>query len=265
MKLIKILFQFLLVLFLTLLTQTGGVIYLLNKLLFFKSDKVKQLYRFLSFISLYLLFNQFLTPSLAQLNNREPVVQNKNIQFGNSFTSLLNRNYVKPELNLLLLRTADRIKSKGITINVLESNFPFLDGFPLIPHLSHNDGKKLDISFIYETPEKVISNKLKSISGYGVFENPKHGEIDQTLRCKQQGFFQYDLAKYLSFGAINNELILSEEATRDLIQAILVEPQLEKLFIEPHLKDRLNLKHSKIRFHGCHAVRHDDHIHIQIK
>ncbi|WP_430412782.1 hypothetical protein [Kordia sp.] len=31
------------------------------------------------------------------------------------------------------------------------------------------------------------------------------------------------------------------------------------------LKRRIrNLASSKIRFHGCYAVRHDDHIHLQI-
>ena len=40
---------------------------------------------------------------------------------------------------------------------------------------------------------------------------------------------------------------------------------IEKVFIEPHLKTRLNLTSNKIRFHGCQAVRHDDHIHLQVK
>ena len=46
---------------------------------------------------------------------------------------------------------------------------------------------------------------------------------------------------------------------------ILHQPNLGKVFIEPHLKDRMKLTNSKIRFHGCGAVRHDDHIHIQLK
>lgn len=42
-------------------------------------------------------------------------------------------------------------------------------------------------------------------------------------------------------------------------------PAVRKIFLEPHLKTRLKLsKYSKIRFHGCHSVRHDDHIHLQL-
>jgi len=46
---------------------------------------------------------------------------------------------------------------------------------------------------------------------------------------------------------------------------ILQQPNLGKVFVEPHLKTRMKLVDSKIRFHGCGAVRHDDHIHIQLK
>jgi hypothetical protein len=51
---------------------------------------------------------------------------------------------------------------------------------------------------------------------------------------------------------------------KKIIENILANSNVSKVFIEPHLKNRLNLNHSKIRFHGCRAVRHDDHIHFQI-
>jgi hypothetical protein len=36
-----------------------------------------------------------------------------------------------------------------------------------------------------------------------------------------------------------------------------------RVFIEPHLKARLDLARlSKVRFAGCRAARHDDHIHV---
>ena len=36
-------------------------------------------------------------------------------------------------------------------------------------------------------------------------------------------------------------------------------------WLEPHLKNRLGITHSKLRFQGCQAVRHDDHIDVQMK
>jgi murein endopeptidase len=53
--------------------------------------------------------------------------------------------------------------------------------------------------------------------------------------------------------------------TKLLVEVLLKFDNMEKIFIEPHLKSRLGLTNSKIRYHGCGAVRHDDHIHIQVK
>ena len=142
--------------------------------------------------------------------------------------------------------------------------FPFINGFPLIPHLSHNDGKKLDLSLVYETKTGELSNLKKSMSGYGDFEGPKDNEKDQISFCKKEGYFQYDYSKYVTFGKINQDLEFSQNGTKTLIQALLKNKSLGKLFIEPHLKQRLNLTDNRVRYHGCRAVRHDDHIHIQL-
>jgi len=145
----------------------------------------------------------------------------------------------------------------------LDANFPFINKFPLLPHLSHSDGKKIDLSFLYSDTGK-ISNKKPAVSGYGIFEKPKKNEYNQITICKRKGYWQYDFPKYLTFGSFNTDLKFSSKATKHLLKIILKEPTTQKVFIEPHLKSRLNLKNSKIRFHGCKAVRHDDHIHLQI-
>jgi hypothetical protein len=120
------------------------------------------------------------------------------------------------------------------------------------------------LSLVYESKEGEISNLKKSMSGYGDFEGPKENEKDQISVCKQKGYFQYDYPKYVTFGKINQELIFSKKGTKILIEGLLKNKTLGKLFIEPHLKQRLNLTDSRVRYHGCRAVRHDDHIHIQL-
>lgn len=37
-----------------------------------------------------------------------------------------------------------------------------------------------------------------------------------------------------------------------------------KVFIEPHLKVKFGAESEKVRFQGCRAARHDDHIHVQL-
>lgn len=262
--LIKIILHTIIITFLTIITQIGGIVYLLNLLITSQIKRDTKFKKALMFLSLYLFVIFFIIPNVAPLFGREKVKHTKKIKPTNYITVLLNRNYVRPELNKLLQNTENRLKSTNIEIHYLDANFPFINGFPLLPHLSHNDGKKIDISLVYETKKGKITNKQKSISGYGVFESPKLKEHNQIEVCKNKGYFQYDYPKYVTFGKINKGLMFSEKGTKKLINSILNDKSLGKLFIEPHLKQRLKLNNSKVRYHGCKAVRHDDHIHVQL-
>ncbi|WP_378173287.1 hypothetical protein [Aquimarina sp. SS2-1] len=208
----------------------------------------------------------FIVPNLAPLFGREKIKNNDLVQSCSFFTILCNRNYVTPELNVAIQRIAKAMinRHSNTKLVYLDANFPFIDGFPLPPHLSHNDGKKIDISFIYKNKTGKITNKKPALFGYGVYEDPNPGEYNQIKVCKKKGFWQYDFAKYLTFGITNNQLKLSEKVTKDLLLTIVKEPKVRKVFIEPHLKNRLGVQSPKIRFHGGQAVRHDDHIHLQL-
>jgi hypothetical protein len=179
-------------------------------------------------------------------------------------TDFLNRNYVHHGINQLLKETEGSLQGTKIKIVYLDANFPFINGFPLLPHLSHNDGKKIDFALVYQDENGVISEKKKSVSGYGVFEGPKNSETDQIRICLNSGHAQYEYPKYFTFGLINRDLIFSESGTTILIESLLKSSRVDKIFIEPHIKERLNLTDSRVRYHGCNSVRHDDHIHIQI-
>ncbi|WP_242204875.1 hypothetical protein [Aestuariivivens insulae] len=259
MKLIKIIGHLLIFLFLTALTQVGGIIWCITCFVSYKYSKRKRIV----FPLIYLVFNLMIVPPIAKFLGRERLpVLNSQLRPRNITYPLLFRNYVKPELNDLLKNTAKRLTTYDITITYLDANFPFLDGFPLLPHLSHNDGKKIDISFMYMTNKGNKTNKKPSVSGYGIYvekENPTAND------CINKGYLQYDFTKYLSLENKSN-LKFDPENTKTLILELLKAANSEKLFIEPYLKDQLGLNaYSKIRFHGCQAVRHDDHIHFQIK
>jgi hypothetical protein len=204
-------------------------------------------------------------PRIAPYFGRQKIEDNDKIRAQFIFTKLLNRNYVTKELNESLITIADQLHRKHPQIQLvyLDANFPFINGFPLLPHLSHNDGKKIDLSFVYKDENGEITNEKPSNSGYGVFEEPRSNETNQTEACQAMGAWQYDFPKYFTFGS-QDELEVDAPTTKDLIRFILKNSQVEKIFLEPHLKKRWNLNASKIRFQGCHSVRHDDHIHIQI-
>ncbi|WP_346882231.1 hypothetical protein [uncultured Algibacter sp.] len=250
---------------LTVVTQIGGILYLVSLMVSKKWIRKLKFKTLIIFIALYLFSTLLIVPLIAPIFGREKVKHSEKISPTNYMTVLLNRNYVRPKLNELLRKTAKNLKETDIEIHYLDTNFPFINKFPLLPHLSHNDGKKIDISLIYETENGIITSGQKSVSGYGVFEHPKPNEFDQSKKCIKNGYFQYDYPKYVTFGKINKDYVFSEKGTKILINNILKNKNLGKLFIEPHLKNRMNLNDSKIRYHGCRAVRHDDHIHVQLR
>ncbi len=261
LKWIFLVFVFLL---LTLLTQTGGVVLLLGWLMARAFGWRKRWKKLLLSFTLYLITSLVIIPHVASIFGREPVEHTEDIMPATWFTVLTNRNYVRPAINKLLVETAKKIKPQGIKLIYLDANFPFFNGFPLLPHLSHNDGRKLDLALVYQNKKGIIIPAKKSRTGYGVYVNPRPGEVNQPQQCKQAGYHQYDFPKYLSLGAVNRELIFSERGTKFLLKALLEHSAIQKIFIEPHLKSRLRLTDDRIRFHGCRAVRHDDHIHLQI-
>jgi len=252
---------------LTVVTQIGGIVYLIAILSIKRTAKKRRLKKFGIFAGLYLIATFLIIPNVAPIYGREKITETEFLKAQSFFYKLANRNYVRPKLNKLLTQIATEFEKRnsGIKMIYLDANFPFIDKFPLLPHLSHNDGKKVDVSLIYELPNGLLTNKKPSISGYGVYEKPTANEYDQNAVCKQRGNWQYDFPKYLTLGTINKDIEFSENGTRELANLILRQNSTGKLFIEPHLKKRLNLTNGKVRFHGCQAVRHDDHIHFQLK
>lgn len=266
-KVLNLLLHIFMFFLLTMITQIGGVVYVLTIALSKYWKSKKRLKSVLSFVSIYLIFTYLIVPPLAFQFGRERVTHTHQISPTNYVTVLLNRNYVDPKLNLVLLNTARSLEGgKSIVeIHYLDACFPFIDKFPLLPHLSHSDGRKIDLSLIYENGNGEIVDQQKSPSGYGIFEEPIEGESNQLRKCDNDGYYQYNFSKYLSFGEINKDIRFSERGTKTLINCLLNNFQVEKIFIEPHLKERMNLNSPRIRYHGCGAVRHDDHIHIQVR
>jgi hypothetical protein len=156
----------------------------------------------------------------------------------------------------------------GLQLIYLDAGFPFIDGFPLLPHLSHNDGRKIDLAFPYRTKAGAAVDANPSLLGYGVYVEPLDPKIRQAQNCKDAEFWQYDYTKYLGFN-INKDLTIDEALTKFMTDDKLQFLPAEKIFIEPHLIPRLELdrlsshQRSKIRCHGCQAVRYDDQFHVQ--
>ena len=94
---------------------------------------------------------------------------------------------------------------------------------------------------------------------------PEEGQENTSQFCEKQGYWHYGLLNKLVSQHNEKDFTLDEERTKELLLVILADHRTGKVFIEPHLIQRMDLSHNKLCFHGCQAVRHDDHIHIQLK
>jgi hypothetical protein len=222
-----------------------------------------------SFLFVYLLITFTVVPFLAKKTGRVPlsIRSSANLRPLNLLTCLLNRHYTTPSLARLIEINAAKMNSHfpGTTVCYLDAGFPFINGFPLIPHLSHNDGRKLDIALFYKNAvTKQPVNGAPSIIGYGIGEEPLAGEINTAADCASRNKWQYSFMNKIVPQGSKSKYSFDMDRTRYMMILLAEDYGTEKIFIEPHLKTRMRLSaYDKIRFHGCNAVRHDDHIHIQ--
>ena len=276
MRILKFILTIIIFVLLTILTQVGGIVYLLSFLLFksvnrkFNNKLVRGSLKFISFLALYSIATFLVVPVLTKLAGRVPlpILQTDNLKPLNFLTCFLNRHYVRLELKQATVEVAQQMTDKfpGTVINYLDANFPFIDNFPLVPHLSHSDGKKLDIAFCYiDNKTQEETNKVPSAIGYGISEEPRPNEENMPAGCAEKGYWQYSLMTKIISQKNKEKFTFDSVRTKELVTQFASKPVIGKIFIEPHLKTRLKLNSKKIRFHGCQAVRHDDHIHVQLK
>lgn len=260
---------------LTLLTQVGGIVYLaylpLSRIV---SRRVSVRWQRWAAKSVVLLVciavaSLLIVPPLARAFGRMPLplqaTEAVPLQPANLGYVLFNRHYVTPELYDLITTVATKVgeQEPGTVLTYLDASFPFYDGYPLLPHRSHDDGEKVDLCFLYTDATGDRLNGSPNLLGYGQTDGPTGGEHNQPAACTAQGYWQYDAISRIM--PQNDRFRLDEAATRHLIQLLLADWRTGKIFLEPHLKQRLRLQGAgRVRFHGCKAVRHDDHIHVQL-
>lgn len=218
-----------------------------------------------AFAVIYLLITFAVVPQLAQFSGRVPLPcrASDRLPLGPARLGycLLGRNYIQSEAAGVVEALAREIGSKsgGITA-YLDAGLPF-GGLPLLPHLSHHDGRKLDVAFRYRSRATGLpAESSGSPIGYWVYEQPQPGE---PRPCDgREGWLRWDL-EWLQWLGDRHEL--DEAATRDVILAFADRPEVEKILLEPHLRERLRITSPKVRFQGCAAARHDDHFHVQFR
>jgi hypothetical protein len=238
---------------LTALTQIGGLAWALALWL-----KHRLSHRLAAFTVIYAAL-WIGAVTLAPLAGRVPLpCRGEPLRLQSPAYCLMLRHFVTPELAAVATEAARVIAADypGTVTLALDGGFPFLNGMPLLPHLSHHDGEKLDLAFFYTQDGAYLPGRTRSPIGYFAFETldrPNCPPAFPTLR--------WDLAWLQPLWP---DRPLEPARTRALIQTLLDDPRLGRLFIEPPLAQALGVAGGKLGFQGCRAARHDDHIHIQL-
>lgn len=176
----------------------------------------------------------------------------------------LNRNYVTPAMK----DHADALSSHmhdtfpGTRTRALDASFPFIDGFALLPHLSHDSGHQLDLAFYYTGADgEYRLGQAKSLIGYWGFEQPRPGD-PQPCADDTGISLRWDMDWLQDY---TRDWPLDEDRTAEAIRWLAANPVGTdyKIFLEPHLSARLGVNGDAIRFQGCSAARHDDHLHLE--
>lgn len=255
------------IILLTITTQIGGIAYLImlvSRLIFNRNSMLLSAVTFLAIYLLLTTATMFAAPMFGRVA-LPCALSSHPIRSQSLMYCALNRNYVTPELYALAMSLSDHIDKKfpGTTTLTLDANFPFISGFPLLPHLSHDDGEKLDFAFYYNDKNgNYAEGKTKSPIGYWGFD-----EQNSSTTCADKNRIISMRWNMDWFQIFTTPLGVNAARTKEAIEWLSINGRkmgLKKIFVEPYLAEKLGVSGPIIRFQGCRAARHDDHIHIQM-
>lgn len=263
---------------LTALTQLGGLVFLASLALAWalrRTGSTKAM-AVCAGIVLFLaglpLANLFIVPALAGLNGRVALPCRMSAE--KPYAALtpiycaLGRNYARPEVEAMLEAMGRDLgrEHPGLVIATLDANFPALDGFPLPPHLSHDDGRRIDLAYFYtDAAGSPLPLAAPSFLGYWGFEEPPT-PADAACTDKTRWLtFRWDMGWFQAF--MRKDRRLDQERTAAMLRWLVEKGPthgVAKILLEPHMMKRLDVSSPLIRFQGCRAARHDDHIHVEV-
>ena len=212
----------------------------------------------LAFMASYVLLLAVVAPGIAYQQGRVPLpclgLRADGLLPATPLTCLLGRNYVAPHVRqeLMELQRAMRLRNPDSRTSYLDAGFP-IGGMPMLPHLSHRDGLKVDLAFSYP------GGSVPSPVGYWIYEAPTS---DEPMPCLGvPSLLRWDLAWLQS----RLGRPWDPERTGAAIRWLAGRESVDRILLEPHLAARLGLAGPPVRFQGCRAARHDDHYHVAFR
>jgi hypothetical protein len=254
---------------LTLFTQVGGILlwpfwHWVFSLWSGKNRWQRNSLRCAMFTLIYLTLSQTLVPLIAHRTGRIPlpIMASAELPLGplNILYPLLQRNYVRHHVHTSFTTSVKAATSKnpGMVVRYLDAGFPF-PVIPLLPHLSHRDGRKIDVAFQFQRDGNYVDQALSPIGYWGYAKESKGRD------CAGGGkkFAGLTIPLRWDFDWLQPlwpNLDLDKERNRALFSALEKEKALKHILLEPTLKKVL--PSTKLAENSCNVARHDDHFHL---
>ena len=213
-------------------------------------------------LGLYVVIWLVVAPLLGVAFDRRPLpCFSGNLRPHSVLYCLSNRHYVRTELAETALRIADRVvaQSPDTVVRYLDGGFPVGGGFPLLPHLSHGDGRRLDLALLWQHADGSPARGNGSPLGYFGYVAPLEGTSAACPTALVDLRWDMDVLQ-----PVLSRRDLDVERTALLLREVLAESGIRKVLLETHVQERLGVSDGRVRFQGCRAARHDDHMHIQL-
>lgn len=171
-----------------------------------------------------------------------------------------DRHFLTPSASDAMIDAARRLAERhpGAVLHFMDASGP--DGVkPFPPHLSHGDGRQIDVALLFEDLEGRPLSVPPDTSAHGGWwpaEPPRPGETPACPQGRTGAAEKPD-------PPADRRWRMDETRTKALVEILIDDPRVRRILIEPHLERRFGLwDHPKLRFAGCQAARHDDHLHI---
>ncbi len=269
----------LVVILLTLVTQIGGlVLWLAWPLLQWtrarlggRSGPASLAAALAVFLLLYALVGTFVVPPMAAALGRERLPcfasEERPLQAVSPLFCLTNRNYARPAVFRILFDLSDAMAraAPGTVTAYLDAGFPFLDGFLMLPHLSHRHGSDVDLAFFYLQGDAATPSPAGGSwsIGYWAYVPPRTGDPQPCAARTIDLRWDLDWLQPAFSG-----LRLDERRTAAMLRWLSDNAGrygIRKVLLEPHLQRRMATDARLVRFQGCRAARHDDHLHVRTR
>ncbi|MGR3540360.1 MAG: hypothetical protein ACU0BS_02890 [Hasllibacter sp.] len=232
---------------LTLVTQVGGLAWLMA--LPFRR-------RWLAFPAAYAALSIAAWAAAPQFGRTALPCTGEVLRPANPLYCVLNRHYAAPEMRRAAQALAAALDARfpGTVTETLDAGFPL--PMPMIPHLSHGDGRQLDLALWWRDAEGYAPGLSPSPIGYFGYAD---GPTDCPARALDLRWDWRWLQRALPDRAPDADRLAAA------LRFLQSDGRIGRVLIEPHLAAAAGVTGGKIGFQGCRAARHDDHLHLRLE